>query len=265
MAESGNGLNLRLDAGDGKETDMAVSSKQAVLFSNQPEISTASQAFAKLGFRHGVAPDADTAVALLRADQVGLLFCDATISSTCIRTLLDEFDKQVFQPPLVLTFSDRLANLTAGCLRRSVWDLVPASCTSQELEETIRFADIESKRRIRDRQHLERFAESYGSLSSDESAVLRAVCEGKLNKQIAREMNVSIRTVEQRRSRMFEKMQSSSAAPLALRVATAQAIQRQYPKFQLGLPSFTPEAATTTDAVLLSLPAAVPVATSLMT
>lgn len=83
-----------------------------------------------------------------------------------------------------------------------------------------------ARHRAADRQYAERYRLDLGTLTDDERRVLEAVCDGQLNKQIAREMGVSIRTIEQRRRRVFTKMKVESVAPLAARRATALTIER---------------------------------------
>ena len=58
--------------------------------------------------------------------------------------------------------------------------------------------------------------------------MLGAVCDGKLNKQIAGEQGVSVRTVEQRRRRVFAKMGVDSAVPLADWMATVRTLERRF-------------------------------------
>lgn len=57
------------------------------------------------------------------------------------------------------------------------------------------------------------------ALTERERAVMRLVAAGKLNKLIADELCVAIRTVEVHRSRVFEKLQVRSAAELATLLA----------------------------------------------
>jgi two-component system response regulator DctR len=56
-------------------------------------------------------------------------------------------------------------------------------------------------------------------LTERELAVMRLVAAGKLNKVIADELSVAVRTVEVHRSRVFEKLQVRSAAELATLLA----------------------------------------------
>ena len=57
------------------------------------------------------------------------------------------------------------------------------------------------------------------ALTSRERAVMRLVAAGKLNKVIADELCIAVRTVEAHRSRVFEKLQLRSAAELATLLA----------------------------------------------
>ena len=57
------------------------------------------------------------------------------------------------------------------------------------------------------------------ALTDRERAVMRLVAAGKLNKVIADELCIAVRTVEVHRSRVFEKLQVRSAAELATLLA----------------------------------------------
>lgn len=66
--------------------------------------------------------------------------------------------------------------------------------------------------------HAEMIAELHGrlgTLTEDEKAVLYLVVDGKPNKVIASTLKVSMRTVDRRRSSLFEKMNVQSAPELA--------------------------------------------------
>ena len=57
------------------------------------------------------------------------------------------------------------------------------------------------------------FRERLATLTADERQVLDYMLEGLANKVIARRADVSIRTVENRRQRVFEKTATDSLAP----------------------------------------------------
>jgi two-component system, LuxR family, response regulator FixJ len=83
-----------------------------------------------------------------------------------------------------------------------------------ELWDSIRKAlelDAHNRRRRARRQRVE---ERLAILSEGERAVLNLVIEGKLNKEIAAELKLSNRTVEDRRARLMKKMGAHSVAEL---------------------------------------------------
>ncbi len=75
------------------------------------------------------------------------------------------------------------------------------------------------------KQHLASHRCVVDRLSEAQQVVLREVCEGKLNKWIAAEHGVSLRTIEQRRRRVFDVMGVTSAAPLGHVMGFAAALE----------------------------------------
>ena len=60
----------------------------------------------------------------------------------------------------------------------------------------------------------------YESLSFRERSVLDRIMDGLLNKQIAYELGISMRTVEVHRSRIMQRMEAPSFANLVIQVTT---------------------------------------------
>lgn len=71
--------------------------------------------------------------------------------------------------------------------------------------------DLESRRRRAQQAHVE---ERLATLTDREAEVMRRVVEGKLNKVIAGELDISVKTVEFHRARVMEKMGVGSVAAL---------------------------------------------------
>jgi two-component system response regulator DctR len=69
-----------------------------------------------------------------------------------------------------------------------------------------RFAQHKDRQGLRDR---------VAALTERERAVMEHVLEGMLNKQIAEQLDISVRTVEVHRARVFAKMEVKSAVELA--------------------------------------------------
>lgn len=110
--------------------------------------------------------------------------------------------------------------------RHVAWDLLPPDAAKEQVVASLLRALDEAKQRRIDWDLVEDYRRREQTLSNDEHLVLEAVCAGKLNKQIASDLGVSIRTVEQRRRRVFSKMGVESAVPLADRTATVRTLER---------------------------------------
>ena len=90
----------------------------------------------------------------------------------------------------------------------------------QELWDSIRRAievDAQNRRRLARRQRAE---ERLARLSVGEREVLNLILEGKMNKEIATELGLSTRTVEDRRAKLMKKMGADSLAELIQLVMT---------------------------------------------
>ncbi len=90
----------------------------------------------------------------------------------------------------------------------------------QELWNSIRRAielDTQNRRRLARRQYAE---DRLARLTAGEREVLNLILEGKMNKEIAVELGLSTRTVEDRRAKLMKKMGAGSLAELIQLVMT---------------------------------------------
>jgi two-component system response regulator FixJ len=125
--------------------------------------------------------------------------------------------RRIFLPVIILTAYGRTATtvraVKAGAVTvldkpyadDDLWDAIRAALT----EETSWRTKCERRQMIRSR--LER-------LTPMERHVLDMIVQGNLNKAIAKELNVSLRTIENRRQEIYLKMQVNSTAEL-IRIA----------------------------------------------
>ncbi len=68
----------------------------------------------------------------------------------------------------------------------------------------------------------------FAEVSSREISVLRMIMEGTPNKMIAKQLNVSIRTVEARRSKFYRKLKVRSVAELVRVVDRAERLRQRF-------------------------------------
>lgn len=112
-----------------------------------------------------------------------------------------------------------------GLWRWVAWNAVADHSEPAALAVALIDAMTEVAKRTCDWNLYDDFKQRRSTLSVDEDLVFKAVCLGRLNKQIAASLNVSLRTIEQRRRRLFNKMGVESAVPLAAMTARVQALE----------------------------------------
>ena len=99
-------------------------------------------------------------------------------------------------------------------MKRGAMDVLQKPFDSDELIQVVRKALARDAKTARDRTQREEIRERMGKLTPRERDVMELVVAGKANKQIARELKVSERTVEIHRGRVMKKMHADSVADL---------------------------------------------------
>jgi two-component system response regulator DctR len=135
---------------------------------------------------------------------------------------LDLFDAlialQVKSPILFLSGHGDIP-MVVNALKKGAFDFIEKPYSDNALADRIEGAlKLEAAMQLSDArvgEHAARMA----SLTDRERDVMRLVALGKLNKVIADELNVSVRTVEVHRARVFSKLGIRSAAELATLLA----------------------------------------------
>jgi two-component system, LuxR family, response regulator FixJ len=116
--------------------------------------------------------------------------------------------------PVVFITGHANVQMAVGAMQAGAVNFLEKPFHEQELWDSIRKAlevDVQTRRR-RARRH--RVEERLAILSEGEREVLNLILDGKLNKEIAAELGLSNRTVEDRRARLMKKMGARSIAEL---------------------------------------------------
>jgi RNA polymerase sigma factor (sigma-70 family) len=116
--------------------------------------------------------------------------------------------------PIVFITGHGNVQMAVNAMQAGAVNFLEKPFREQELWDSIRKAlelDVQNRRRKARRQRVE---ERLALLSEGERSVLNLILEGKLNKEIAAELGLSNRTVEDRRARLMKKMGARSVAEL---------------------------------------------------
>ena len=102
-----------------------------------------------------------------------------------------------------------------AAVKRGAFDFVEKPFSDNALVDRIELALQHSEAAIRKRLAQRALRRRLAELTEREREVMRLVVEGLANKLIADELDISVRTVEVHRARIFEKMEVKSAVELA--------------------------------------------------
>jgi two-component system, LuxR family, response regulator DctR len=102
-----------------------------------------------------------------------------------------------------------------AAVKRGAFDVVEKPFADNALVDRIEQALLCSAEAIQKRREAQSVARRLADLTDRERDVMRLVVEGRPNKLIADELDISVRTVEVHRARVFDKMEVRSAVELA--------------------------------------------------
>ena len=100
-------------------------------------------------------------------------------------------------------------------VKRGAFDFCEKPFSDNALVDRVEQALALSRERLTQRAARHALQARVGELTEREAAVMARIAEGRANKQIADELDISVRTVEVHRARVFEKMDVKSAVELA--------------------------------------------------
>lgn len=102
-----------------------------------------------------------------------------------------------------------------AAVKRGAFDFVEKPFSDNALVDRIEQALARSAEVLQRLRHVQAIQRRLAELTDRERDVMRLVVEGRPNKLIADELDISVRTVEVHRARVFEKMDVKSAVELA--------------------------------------------------
>lgn len=116
--------------------------------------------------------------------------------------------------PVVFVTGHGNVQMAVGAMQAGAVNFLEKPFHEQELWDSIRLVleldEQTSRRKARRRSAEKRITQ----LTPGERKVLDLILEGKYNKEIATKLNLSIRTIEDRRAKLMKKMGANSVAEL---------------------------------------------------
>jgi FixJ family two-component response regulator len=161
----------------------------------------------------------------LTADATGCLVTDLQMPGFTGLELQTALAKSANPLPIIFLSAQGDIPTTVRAMRLGAEDFLTKLSPKEELLNAVQRA---LARNLRERQHRQRqldLRERFATLSPREREVLGHVVRGKLNKQIADELGINLRTVKLHRTNLTRRLQVQSVAELTSLVTEAGLLQ----------------------------------------
>ncbi|MCX8016772.1 MAG: response regulator [Rhodocyclaceae bacterium] len=175
--------------------------------------------FRSRGIAAAAYASAEDFLAAYRDEMSGCLILDIRMTGMTGLELYDQLRARGCALPTIFLTGHGDVPLAVKALKSGAFDFIEKPFSDNELaDRVIEALKTDESRRWRDGER-SRIEERLATLTEREREVMAAILAGKLNKIIADELGIAMRTVEVHRARIFEKMGVRSAVELAQRLA----------------------------------------------
>ncbi|GHC79314.1 DNA-binding response regulator [Pseudorhodoferax aquiterrae] len=149
--------------------------------------------------------------------QASCLLLDVRMPGMSGLELFDQLVARGLHQALPVIFLTGHADVPTAvdAVKRGAFDFCEKPFSDNALVDRIEQALVQSARVLQARQHETLLRTRLTELTERERDVMRLVVEGMPNKLIADQLEISVRTVEVHRARVFDKMEVKSAVELA--------------------------------------------------
>ncbi len=130
--------------------------------------------------------------------------------------------------PLIVMSAHGEVSAAVRAMKRGAIDFLEKPFAAQDLIDCINEATTLAEQARADRQRNADTTTRFESLTERERETLLAVVQGMSNKEIAHQIGISDKTVEDRRARVMRKMNASSVAELTRRIIEAGLMPRRH-------------------------------------
>lgn len=174
------------------------------------------------GIQARVWDSAEAFLADYRPDLAGCLILDLRMRAMSGLELFDRLLALGCQLPVIFLTGHGDVPQAVHALKQGAFDFLEKPFNDNDLaDRVIQAMDLDASRRARDHQ-ASAVRERLNGLTAREREVMRAILAGKMNKVIADELHIAMRTVEVHRAHIFAKMGVKSAVELSSLLAEMQ-------------------------------------------
>ncbi|WP_284155459.1 response regulator transcription factor [Sulfuricystis multivorans] len=162
---------------------------------------------------------AEAFLADYRDEMSGCLILDLRMAGMTGSELFERLLERGCAMPVIFLTGHGDVPLAVNALKRGAFDFIEKPFNDNELADRVHEALQYEKNRRRQDGMKAAVLERLATLTERERQVMEHILAGKLNKVIADELSIAMRTVEVHRAHIFEKMGVRSAVELAQRLS----------------------------------------------
>lgn len=155
-------------------------------------------------------------------EQVGVLIADIRMPGMSGLELQEALIVRKAPLPIVFITGHGDVPMAVSTMKKGAVDFLEKPFNEADLRELVAGMLDQARDRVRE-AHAQRDQQAVlGRLTAREQQVLERIVAGRLNKQIAGDLNISIKTVEAHRANIMEKLEVTTVADL-MKIALARA------------------------------------------
>lgn len=179
------------------------------------------------GYSVACFPSGERFLAARDDNMHGCLVLDVRMPEMSGLELHEKLDALGSLLPIIFVTGHGDVPMAVSALQRGACDFIEKPFHNEDLLSRIRRA-LELERQLNSRrQHTDAISHRIEQLTQREREVMELVVAGKLNKQIADTLAISMKTVEAHRARVMDKMAVRTLAELVTAVMSLQAAPRE--------------------------------------
>lgn len=153
-----------------------------------------------------------------RRGDPGCLVLDVRLPGMSGPELQDYLRREGIEIPIVFVSAHADVPTAVNAMKGGAMDFIQKPFDYRQAVAVVRRA-LERDAQARERRaRRDQLAERLAALTERERGVLQRIIEGKANKVIAAELDISVKTVEAHRAKVMEKMAADSVAELVQRI-----------------------------------------------
>lgn len=175
------------------------------------------------GLKVELYPSGEAFLGAFSSDFCGCLVLDVRMPGMNGMDLYARLQARASALPVIFITGHGDVPMAVSALKKGAADFIEKPFNDQDMLRLIESCLKQDRAAAARRAEKASLAQTLESLTQREREVLNLIVAGKLNKQIADDLSISIKTVEVHRSRVMEKMGANSVAELVQLVLKSRA------------------------------------------